>query len=167
MAFDNDEAIERMYYMERQRRRSLYTQLSIPLAALTVIGGALFFLVQNFTYAPWGSIPTITFLTLSGLGIASGASTALYVHLSLAKGDYPSRSYGYLFLRLRMQGRPESAIRDEITGDMAADTEKTRRLNDTREARLYVAYRLLGFLALFTALAAIPFLWRTFREVAK
>jgi hypothetical protein len=168
MAIDIDEVIEQIYYFERSRRRSLYSQLSIPIAGLTVVGGGLLFLIQNYAYEPWGRLgaPTVLFFFVSGVGIVAGISSAWFAYQSLSHGDYPDGLNATSVTDRRREEVREEVIRDELLGEMASVAELTRRLNQVRDTKLYIANRLIGVLAASTVLAALVFLWRTFSEVA-
>lgn len=157
MAIDPDEAIEKMYYFELERQRSLYRQLSIPNGVLVVDGSILIYFLQNYNFSlDTGPVFFVGFIFLAtvAFSFALGFAFRSLIAYEERRIDSPSEWSNHAD---DLGTGKRGAFSSQMRRSMAEAATTLRRANDQRQNSLYYAYRAL-MLAVGTTLAAgIPY----------
>jgi hypothetical protein len=155
------------YDYELQRKEQLNAALTLPVAALSLLGGAMVAMARSFTYAEaWLSR---AFQTALGLDAAAFVSCLIFLafayhrqryryleHLATLeawKDDYAAtlRSQGFATDTLNM------TIKEHLRGRIIDAADRNTDNNDARSGMLYWA-RIALFVVLFlTAAAGVPY----------
>lgn len=144
MPIDPDEAIQKIYYHELERRRTLFRRLSIPAGVLTVLAGAIGFLIQRGTDLPdlaW----FIPYATLLVIGIFWFAQGLLAVFDSVRGVSLPGTVDPLMIDVAVDQGGDAVEISRVLAGSLATAAASLRRANDERENKLFDSYQSMFF----------------------
>lgn len=139
MPIDPDEAIEKIYYYELERRRALFSRLSIPAGVLTVLAGAIGFLVQRGTELP-DLVWFVPYGTLIFIGIFWFLQALIAVFDSARATRLPGPVSPTVIDAVAEYTEPDELSR-RLAGSLAVAANSLRRINDEREDKLFNSFQ--------------------------
>ena len=164
--FDFD-FLNNRYDFELQRKEQLTTALTLPVAVLTVLGGAIVAMAQAFSYRDtlltWLFSPVLGvdgiafFMCLAYLASAYHRQT--YVFLPLLREIDRSREEFLEFAHVMAGGEAEvlDEFEKQMRGRIIDAADQNTQTNDTRSGLLNRARLALYAVLLFTAIAGVPY----------
>jgi hypothetical protein len=164
--FDFD-FLKHRYDYELQRKEQLTTALTLPVAVLSALGGAIVAMARSFSYSDailaWPFVALLTadgvvFLAcLANLGRAYHRQT--YVFLPLLSEIHESHTEFLDFATVMAGGEAEveAAFENQMARRMMEAADENTQTNDERSALLYQARLALFAVLLATAAAGVPY----------
>jgi hypothetical protein len=166
------EFLKSRYDFELQRKEQLTAALTLPVAVLSGLGGAIVAMARSFTYTD--EVLTRAFLVAVGFDIAAFIVCLVCLGLAYHRQHYSSferlstleewRNNYLTVLTLRgMRTDAESCVREDLRRCMIEAADRNSANNNARTGNLYVARLALCGVLFFTAAAGVPYVidqWR-------
>lgn len=159
MPIDPDEAIERMYYFELERRRALYSQLSIPTAVLTVFGGIIGYFMRS--YEPVHPVATFFFVVSLIFAIVWFFVAFWNAFRSLQGGWVTGLTDPMRVHSAVVFSENDESVSYELRKAMAVAAASLRDSNERRETYLFNAYQSILLTAYGLISATVFYMLRT------
>jgi len=163
------EFLKNRYDFELQRKEQLTAALTLPVAVLSGLGGAIVAMARSFTYM--GDLLTRVFLVALGLDLA-----AFFVCLVLLAFAYHRQRYRYLEHLARLEAWKDdyatslqaqgfstanlnTTIKEHLRDRIIDAADRNTDNNDARSEMLYWGRIALFAVLFFTAFAGVPYVF--------